>query len=352
MAVSVLCLRPDACLLVLLVAGGVGAAGAGAAVAAGPDAAHRKLQRASFIGPLQATVNIAGVSIPLSIPSLLGGVGTPSTDSPRRFFRVSCDNPRPTFVAVPGLSGSQLDATQSGGVGSCPAFSSPRQVYADVTWLKNLPCFAHMMSAGYDHSTGRYFNSSGTQMWAFEGGYPDGSMSMLGNSFFADLWKHLEGYGYRRGVDMVMAPWDWRWDYDGLNQIGAYDQIAARVASAVDQNCGQKAIIMAHSMGASVILRMLREPRFQAWKQQYVKAFIMAGPTLSGASASTWQSRLSGVMDPFPALTNMVPAFKLSALPVTPYDAAVYQGVFGMPSFLAVTPGYEPLGRSQVLVRT
>lgn len=78
----------------------------------------------------------------------------------------------------------------------------------------------------------------------------------------------------------------------------------------------------------------------------------MAGPTLSGASASTWQSRLSGVMDPFPALTNMIPAFKLSALPVTPYDAAVYKAAFGMPSFLAVTPGYEPLGRSQVLVRT
>lgn len=56
-------------------------------------------------------------------------------------------------------------------------------------------------------------------MWAFEGGYPDGSLSMLGNTFFADLWKHLEAYGYRRGVDMVMAPWDWRWDYDGLNQV-------------------------------------------------------------------------------------------------------------------------------------
>lgn len=49
-------------------------------------------------------------------------------------------------------------------------------------------------------------------------------------------------------------------------QIGAYEQIAARVQAAVDQNCGQKAVILAHSMGASVILRMLREPRFQAWK--------------------------------------------------------------------------------------
>lgn len=36
-------------------------------------------------------------------------------------------------------------------------------------------------------------------MWAFEGGFPDGSLSMLGNTLFADLWKHLEAYGYRRG---------------------------------------------------------------------------------------------------------------------------------------------------------
>lgn len=61
----------------------------------------------------------------------------------------------PSLLPSSGLSGSQLDATQTGGVSSCPAFSSPRQVYADVTWLKNLPCLSHIMSAGYDHSTGR-----------------------------------------------------------------------------------------------------------------------------------------------------------------------------------------------------
>lgn len=87
-------------------------------------------------------------------------------------------------------------------------------------------------------------------------------------------------------------------------------------------------------------------------RQQYVKAIILAGPTLSGASPSTWQGKLSGIMDPFPALTNMIPAFKLSLLPITPFEAAIYQGLFGMPSFLVVTPGYEPLGRDQVIVRT
>jgi hypothetical protein len=48
--------------------------------------------------------------------------------------------------------------------------------------------------------------------------------------------------------------------------MGTFDQIAARIAAAVDQNCGQKAIILAHSLAPNLLLRMLREPRFQSWK--------------------------------------------------------------------------------------
>lgn len=67
--------------------------------------------------------------------------------------------------------------------------------------------------------TRRYSNSSGTQMWPWEGGYPDGTMSTLSSTYYGSLWKHMESnYGYRRGVDMFATPWDWRWDFDGLNQ--------------------------------------------------------------------------------------------------------------------------------------
>jgi hypothetical protein len=61
-----------------------------------------------------------------------------------------------------GMAGSQLDGTQTGGVANCPRITSPRQIYADISWLKNLPCFAHMLSVNYDHSTGR----SGTHLAA------------------------------------------------------------------------------------------------------------------------------------------------------------------------------------------
>jgi hypothetical protein len=60
-----------------------------------------------------------------------------------------------TVVLAAGATGSQLDATQDGTAGSCTQFTAPRVVYPDFSWLKNLQCFAHMLSVKYDNATGR-----------------------------------------------------------------------------------------------------------------------------------------------------------------------------------------------------
>jgi hypothetical protein len=57
-------------------------------------------------------------------------------------------------------------------------------------------------------------------------------------------------------------------------------------------------------------------------------------------------------MDAMPALTNQIPAFKLAMLPVTPFDAAVYQMAMGMPAFSVLLPVADGLGRNHVLVKT
>jgi hypothetical protein len=49
-------------------------------------------------------------------------------------------------------------------------------------------------------------------------------------------------------------------------QDGQYDQIAERIAAAVKLNCGQKAVLLAHSMSGNVMLHMLRLPRFKQWR--------------------------------------------------------------------------------------
>jgi hypothetical protein len=42
--------------------------------------------------------------------------------------------------------------------------------------------------------------------------------------------------------------------------------MAERISAAVKQNCGQKAIIISHSMGVNVALGLLRLPRMQQWR--------------------------------------------------------------------------------------
>jgi hypothetical protein len=74
-------------------------------------------------------------------------------DSP--WLKTLAHSDTPSALLFAGITGSQLDGTQTGGVANCPSFSSPRQVYADLTWLKNLQCFAHMMSVVYDGNTKR-----------------------------------------------------------------------------------------------------------------------------------------------------------------------------------------------------
>jgi predicted alpha/beta hydrolase family esterase len=49
-------------------------------------------------------------------------------------------------------------------------------------------------------------------------------------------------------------------------QVGDFDRMAERIAAAVKQNCGQKAIIISHSLGVGVALSLLRQPRMQQWR--------------------------------------------------------------------------------------
>lgn len=110
---------PAAVLLLLLVGRTVASSPQKAAHAAGsaldgmelPQGAHRRLQRASIIAPLVAgsiTANLpisplSSVTAPFTLPLMFGGQpGTPSPASPKRYYKMSCDNPRPTFVIVPG----------------------------------------------------------------------------------------------------------------------------------------------------------------------------------------------------------------------------------------------------------
>uniref|UniRef100_A0A383VUA1 Uncharacterized protein n=1 Tax=Tetradesmus obliquus TaxID=3088 RepID=A0A383VUA1_TETOB len=297
----------------------------------------------------------SGVKAPLNIPMYLGKQpGAPSPKQPRQLgHQANCDTPRPTFVLVPGNAASQLDATQDGSAGGCAPFTSPRMVYPDPSWAKNLKCLLHTLSVTYDSSSGRYSNSSGTQLYSSEGGWPNGTSTFVLQIGYAGLWHHLgSSYGYQAGVDMFAAPYDWRLDYDGLDQAGQFDQVAARISAAVKLNCGQKAVILAHSMGSNVVLHMLRQQRFQQWRERNIRAVIFAGASIEGIAAMGWMIQLTGTLDASPALTSYIPSPALAQLPPTVLDQAIYQVVQNTPFANLVLPVVGAIDEGHVLVST
>lgn len=102
----------------------------------------------------------------------------------------------------------------------------------------------------------------------------------------------------------------------------------------------------------SVMYCVVVVPHTARYRQQNVRGLILVGPTLSGSGAAAWQTKLSGVLDPYPAWNNMIPGFKLASLPTFPLETAVHQMTLGMPSFALVLPGDQPLGKDHVLVET
>ncbi|KAF8067395.1 hypothetical protein HT031_002443 [Scenedesmus sp. PABB004] len=325
----------------------------GAAAAAAPvptrGGGGRRLQQA-LLPPLPLDTG----GLPITIPLPFGTPGTPAAPARRGAPSApDCANPKPTLVLIPGISGSQLDGTQTGEGPGCPSFSAPRAVWADVSWMRNLACFAHMMSVRYDAASRRFANSTGTALWPHEGGWPDGTAYLLWRLYYNPLWRALvRGQGYRLGVDLFAAPYDWRLGFDGLEQVGAFDQMAARVEAAVRQNCGQRAVIISHSMGVNVALRLLRHPRLGAWRRANVRGLVQIGGAFAGASATLWETKLSGTLNPYPAFLNALPPQLVAALPTFPLEAAVYEFSLGMPSGLVLLPTGMAEGRDHVVVAT
>jgi hypothetical protein len=57
-------------------------------------------------------------------------------------------------------------------------------------------------------------------MWAYQGGFPDGTDYNIWRTYYNAFWKLLTTkYGYQLGYDLFAAPYDWRLSTDGLNQV-------------------------------------------------------------------------------------------------------------------------------------
>eukprot|EP00879_Flechtneria_rotunda_P033021 GHRR01036537.1.p1 GENE.GHRR01036537.1~~GHRR01036537.1.p1 ORF type:complete len:101 (+),score=21.53 GHRR01036537.1:111-413(+) len=80
----------------------------------------------------------------------------------------------------------------------------------------------------------------------------------LWQSSYSNLTTYLsQSFGYVLGKDMFGAPFDWRLHLSGQQDAGGMRALATRVEAIVRNNCGKKAVIIGHSMGALASLHLL-----------------------------------------------------------------------------------------------
>jgi hypothetical protein len=88
-------------------------------------------------------------------------------------------------------------------------------------------------------------------------------------------------------------------------------------------------------------------------RKDNIQGLVQVGGALAGTGASLWQTKLSGVLNPYPALTNILGNPKtLGQLPVFPLEKAVYKFSLGMPSPLMLMSTGLAEGPDHVLVQT
>jgi pimeloyl-ACP methyl ester carboxylesterase len=91
-----------------------------------------------------------------------------------------------------------------------------------------------------------------------ESGGPSGTEYGLWASSYSNLTDYLtQEFGYELGADMFGAPFDWRLHLSGMELSGQMDILASQVQAAVRANCGRKALLIGHSMGALVAFHLL-----------------------------------------------------------------------------------------------
>lgn len=125
---------------------------------------------------------------------------------------------------------------------------------------------------GIDVSTVRFGDTDSIE-------YVDGERKLAN---LAILVVHLvERHGYRRGMDLFGAPYDFRYaPADNRVWMRATRRL---VQEAVRRNGGRRVVIIAHSLGTLYSWYFLRQQSAE-WRRQYVERLVAAAPPYGGAS--------------------------------------------------------------------
>lgn len=233
---------------------------------------------------------------------------------------------RPPIILVPGLAASKLmvalDEDYDYAAGKAAGCGQGNQAPGEfeLTWMslkevRNVRCFTEKLGLVFQESDGgagpetkpvlarlrdavlgrgrkkiSVASKRGVSVRPHDFGGLDGMTSMLsafGRSFSVDkmstLVKTFEAKGWRRGETLFGAPYDWRYapaENQAVTQTFR-DNLTALVERSV-QTTGQKAVIVAHSMGGLYVTNFLLR-QSEAWKAEYLSAFVTMSAPYGGS---------------------------------------------------------------------
>jgi len=233
---------------------------------------------------------------------------------------VAAENTRPPVVLLNGLAGSEIYAKFDRSSARHWFCQKKSKKYLRI-WVNTqelapgvVDCFFENLMIHFDKHTGNYSDTEGMTMdtsYDFGGvkglEYLDEDISMSG--YFHDIISALKKEGYTVGKDLHGAPYDWRLAADGLstkplNQavdgelnrlvegLPYYDALKLLIERTVQQNNGQRVVIVSHSMGGPVTLGFLNR-QTPEWKIKHIAKFVPISPPFGG-SLNALQAVVSG----------------------------------------------------------
>jgi len=158
-------------------------------------------------------------------------------------------------------------------MGTCQIWPWPEPLQ-----LVDLICYSRLLKMRWEPTSREFFNLPGVDIDVFDfGGFDGLTFGDMAIGTFAQ-------YGYRQGVNLWGAPFDWRLPSQGHQRL--YTDLKALVEKAY--NVSQKKVaILAPSYGPQVILGFLQQMP-QDWKDRYISWFVAASPVWSGSSTALY----------------------------------------------------------------
>lgn len=197
-------------------------------------------------------------------------------------------------VLFPGLGGSALDAQahkEHAPSWYCWKNFDWVRLWFAVEELLVQPCWMDNLAVYYNSSG--YFNTYGVDIVPADFGgitgvayldYIFGFPNPL-TSIYSSIIKSLEEIGYKAGVNLHGAPFDWRYPATYAEKIGYFQLVKELIQNTSAANGNLPVHIVTHSMGGPTALYFLNSMP-DSWVQQYVASFNpIAGPWTGAPNA-------------------------------------------------------------------